>query len=251
MRINKKVVNLKKLKLKTTMKKLSILAIIAVSIGLGACKKKGCTNIEAVNFDTEAEKDDGSCNFVPTITLNGEATVTIGLSDTYVDAGATATNSDGSSVTVTDDAYLVSPGFAGEYTITYTASNEHGTATATRTVIIEMTAADALGDYTSTSDCGATQFPVDGARTLEAGATSNSIVINDFFTLVGGTANATLDGQTLSFPNQTIAITGGDITFSGTGTFNSAATSVTVDFTYDNTVPIVGGSGTCTATYAK
>ena len=237
--------------MKTAMKKLSILAFVALSIGLVACKKKGCTNIEAVNHDTEAEKDDGSCNFVPTITLNGEATVTLGLSDTYVDAGATATNQDGTPVDVTDDAYLVSPGFAGEYTITYTATNEHGTATATRTVIIEMSSSDALGDYTCSSDCGTTQFPVDGTRSIEAGATSNSLVINDFFTLVGGTANATLDGQTISFPSQTIAITGGDITFSGTGEFNSAATSVTVDFTYDNTVPIVGGSGTCSATYAK
>ncbi|MCH2233791.1 MAG: DUF5011 domain-containing protein [Crocinitomicaceae bacterium] len=233
------------------MKKLSMLAFIAISLGLGACKKKGCTNIQAVNFDTEAEKDDGSCNFIPTITLNGESTVTIGLSDTYTDAGATATNQDGSTVTVTDDSELVTSGLAGTYTITYTASNEHGNATATRTVIIEMNSDDALGDYTCASDCGATQFPVDGARTIGSGVTSNSLVINDFFTLVGGTANATLDGQTLSFPNQTIAITGGDITFSGTGEFNSAATSVTVNFTYDNTVPFVGGSGTCSATYSK
>ena len=39
-----------------------ILTVASLSI-LPACKKKGCTDSTAINYDSEAEKDDGSCEY--------------------------------------------------------------------------------------------------------------------------------------------------------------------------------------------
>lgn len=32
-------------------------------LSLSACKKEGCTNMDAINYDKEADNDDGTCNF--------------------------------------------------------------------------------------------------------------------------------------------------------------------------------------------
>lgn len=51
-------------KTKKMNKTLSLLAISALLLGTAAsCKKKGCTDPSAVNYSTEAKKDDGSCKF--------------------------------------------------------------------------------------------------------------------------------------------------------------------------------------------
>ena len=39
-----------------------ILAVAALSVGTVSCKKKGCTNPDAPNYDASAEKDDGTCD---------------------------------------------------------------------------------------------------------------------------------------------------------------------------------------------
>ena len=68
---------------------------------------------------------------------------------------------------------------------------------------------------------------------------------------MGGTANATINGSTITFSNQTINITVGDVIFSGTGTMNASGTEFMVNYSYENTTPIIGEIGTCTAVYAK
>jgi CTP synthase (UTP-ammonia lyase) len=68
---------------------------------------------------------------------------------------------------------------------------------------------------------------------------------------VGGTANATINGASITVPEQTINITAGNIIFSGVGTMNPEGTIVNITYTYENTTPLIGGSGTCTATYIK
>jgi hypothetical protein len=51
---------------------LSLLAFSALLIGTTAsCKKKGCIDQDAVNFNSEAKKDDGTCKYAPSITVNG------------------------------------------------------------------------------------------------------------------------------------------------------------------------------------
>ena len=227
-----------------------VMALAAGMFAFTSCKK-GCTDSEAVNYDesVKEKRDDGSCVYGPTIELNGDATVEVALGGTYNDAGATATNRDGSTVEVTTDLSDVDTGTIGTYTVTYTAENENATVTATRTVEVKFMQSNYLGDWTTTSDCGTT-FPVADA-TINAGATSNAIELDGFFTLVGGTATANIAGSTITVPNQTISITGGDVTFSGTGTMAADGMSFTINYTYDNQVPFIGGQGTCTATYTK
>ena len=41
---------------------ITILCILGI-LSLSACKKDGCTNMDAINYDKEADYDDGSCNF--------------------------------------------------------------------------------------------------------------------------------------------------------------------------------------------
>ena len=240
------------MQIKYTMKttKLAIATLLMISVATSSCKK-GCMDDTAENYSSEAKKDDGSCVYAPTITLNGAATVTISVGDTYSDLGATAQNADGSTATVTVDESDVNSAAAGTYTVTYTASNEHGTAVAMRTVIVEINQSTFIADWDCVSDCSATQFPVDGTRSLIAGTNSNEFIIDGAFTLVGGQITCQISGTTITVPSQTVAVTGGDVTLSGTGSINAAGTEFTVDFTYDNTIPFVGGTGACTATYTK
>ena len=104
------------------MKNLLLLAAVA-TIGLASCKKKGCTDPQAANFNSEAQKDDESCNYIPTIAITGAATMDVELGSTYVDPGATATNKDGSAVNVTADLSQVNTAAVGSFTVTYTATN--------------------------------------------------------------------------------------------------------------------------------
>ena len=53
------------------MKKSVLLLSVVGLFALGSCKKKGCTDPAAPNYDSEAEKDDGSCEdpIVPAYTV--------------------------------------------------------------------------------------------------------------------------------------------------------------------------------------
>lgn len=230
-------------------KTLSLIAISALFIGTStSCKKKGCTDSSAVNYNTEAKKDDGTCKYAPTITVNGTNPLTLNVGDTYTEAGATATNSDGSAVTVSTTGQ-VDATTKGTYTITYTATNDNGTATASRTVNVVIGMNNWLATWAVTSDCG-NSFPLAAAPVFATGtAGTNDLVIDNMFNIVGGTANATVNGSTITIPTQTIDFTFGQVTFSGVGTINDQANIITITYTYDNTTPIIGGSGTCVATY--
>lgn len=227
-----------------------ILLTALLSVGLISCKKKGCIDPTAVNYSSEAKKDDGTCNYVPTILVTGSSTMTISVGDTYTDAGATATNKDGSVVTVANDLTQVNTSSVGSFTVTYTATNTYGTATATRTVNVVISQDNWLGSPTVTNTCSATLFPLSNSPTVAAGGSTTSLVISNMFNLVGGSVNATVNGQTITIPQQTVNITVSDIILSGTGSMNVNGTSFTVNYTFDNTTPLVGGTGTCSATYA-
>lgn len=40
-----------------------LIGLLAVGVGMASCKKEGCTDSNATNYDSKAKKDDGSCNF--------------------------------------------------------------------------------------------------------------------------------------------------------------------------------------------
>ncbi len=71
------------------MKKGQVLILAAIlSIGaLTSCKKKGCTDVNANNYNESAKKDDGSCTY-PVINMNPS-----GNSGDISGGGGTATNS--------------------------------------------------------------------------------------------------------------------------------------------------------------
>jgi hypothetical protein len=229
---------------------LSIIAASALLLGTTtSCKKKGCMDQDAVNYNSEAKKDDGTCKFTPTITVNGNNPENINVGDTYTDAGATATNKDGSSVNVTTSSQ-VDATTKGTYTVTYTATNENGSATATRTVNVNIGQDNWLVTWAVESDCG-NAFPLTPDPVFSAGAGANGLVIDNMFNLFGGTANATINGNNINVPSQTIDVTFGQVTFSGVGSINNQANTITITYTYDNTIPLIGGQGTCVATYTK
>lgn len=229
---------------------LPLIALSALLIGTTtSCKKKGCMDQDAVNFNSEAKKEDGTCKYTPTITVNGNNPENINIGDTYTDAGATATNKDGSAATVSTSSQ-VDASTKGTYTVTYTATNENGTATATRTVNVNIGQDNWLVTWAADSDCG-NSFPLTPDPVFSAGAGANALVIDNMFNVFGGTANASINGNNITIPNQTIDVTFGQVTFSGTGSINNQANSITITYTYNNTIPLIGGQGTCVATYTK
>lgn len=105
----------------------------------------GCTDSNALNYDKSAEKDNNTCKYStdtipPTISLNGDAAITLTEGDSYTDLGATAQDDvDGS---LPDDAIQVidsvNTAIPGSYTVTYSVSDAAGnTATVTRTVTVK------------------------------------------------------------------------------------------------------------------
>lgn len=228
-----------------------LLSIVFGVLVFSACKKKGCTDNGAVNYNSKAKKDDGSCLYKPIIKLNGQATVTINVGSSYTDAGATATNKDGSAVTVTVSSQ-VDTSLVGTYSVTYSATNANGTTTAQRTVKVVIGAENWTGPtWSVSSTCSGTQFPLSNSPTIAAGGGANEVTIDPFFNLIGGTASGTINGAAISIPQQTISSQLGDVNFSGTGTMNSSGMQIQITYTYENTIPIIGGSGTCMAIYDK
>lgn len=249
------------------MKKSFLFIAFVASLGFTACKKKGCTDAVAVNYTESAKKDDGSCLYKPLITINGSSSVTIFVGETYNDAGATAKNKDGSSVPVTTDDSEVDETTVGVYTVTYSATNTNGTTTATRTVNVVIGQDNWVGEWVLTHDC-AMSFPLNSTPSISVGGSSDAITIDGMFSISippiplvlpdgltiaeDGTANATVSGSQITINSQVYDVLGvGSITYSGSGTMNTTGTQFTVNYTYTNSLPGIGGSGTCTAVYTK
>jgi hypothetical protein len=225
-----------------------------------SCKKKGCMDSSATNYNSKAKKDDGSCLYKPFVTIIGANDTTINVGTTYSDPGATATNKDGSSVTVTSTGQ-VNAATVGDYEITYSATNENGTTTAKRTVHVVVGLDNWVANWDVSSTCGAA-FPLNDAPTISISG-ADALTIDGMFSISipllniniasGGTANATINGSSITIPSQSYTVAGGigTITYEGTGTMNNKGDEFVIIYNYTNTLPAIGGSGQCTATYTK
>jgi len=229
---------------------ITLIALFSLS-QLSSCKKKGCMDPTATNYNSKAKKDDGSCLYTPILTLIGSADTSISVGSTYNDPGATAVNKDGSSVDVVTE-NNVNSSTTGSYEVNYSATNANGTTTAQRTVKVIIGAENWTGPtWSVSSTCSGTQFPLSNSPTIAAGGGANEVTIDPFFNLIGGTASGTINGAAISIPQQTISSQLGDVNFSGTGTMNSSGMQIQITYTYENTIPLIGGSGTCMAIYDK
>ncbi len=237
--------------------KLLILFFAPLMIGgIGSCKKKGCTDELATNYQEKAKKDDGSCLYTPIISIIGAVDTTISVNSIYTDPGATAANFDGALVGV-ESSNTVNTNQVGVYEVIYSATNNNGTSTAKRTVRVVVNQESYLGPWTTTGNCaGQTGLALNDNPTIISGVTSNEILITDFFnglTSTYGTAVGYLTGNEINIPQAQDGAPGGvgDIIYSGFGTMSENGQEFTITFTYQNTTLITGTSGTCTATFTK
>ena len=232
--------------------KISLITLLLAATSLASCKKKGCTDADAVNYNSEAKKDDGTCNFKPAITIVGANPASVNVGAQYSDAGATAFVKNAGAVDVITNLDNVNTSQTGSFDVIYTATNSNGTTTAMRTVNVVLGQSSYLGDYEATSSCGATDFPHVNDPQVLVGANANQLKIDDAFTLIGGTIIMNISGENITVPLTAIELPlgAGALNFSGTGTMNNTGTSMTVTYNWSRT-GIITGDGVCTVTYNK
>tara|TARA_Y100001978_G_scaffold121686_1_gene108559 strand:- start:3274 stop:3993 length:720 start_codon:yes stop_codon:yes gene_type:complete len=239
------------------MKNLSYLFIASIFIMSSiSCKKKGCMDSAAANYNSEAKKDDGSCVYTPIITMIGAADTTISVATEWTDPGATAANIDGAIVDVSAISD-VDASEVGVYTVSYSATNNNGTTTVVRNVNVVINQDSWLGSWNVSDNCGGgTGLALNGSPEVIAGGNEEQILITEFFAGVTGTygtAICQIDGENITIAPASDGAPGGlgDINYQGFGSMNSNGLSFTITFTYENTTIVTGSSGTCQATYSK
>ena len=128
----------------------------------------------------------------PVITLNGDNPYSVEVHTTYTDPGATATDTEDGSVSVTNDsATAVNMAVVGDYTVTYTSTDaQNNTTHATRTVkvvdapVVTDTDGDGIPDATDPDDdndgiLDVADADVNGDGTVDNGTDSDGNGIND------------------------------------------------------------------------
>ena len=186
----------------------------------------------------------------PTLLLNGESSMSICLGGEFTDPGASSIDAYDEDISLDIQVVgVVNVDSVGSYLIEYTSTDKNDNVSVlSRTVNVVICVDNLLGDYSVDDDCGS---QLADTHTISAGANQNEIIIDNVVTLVGGQVTGLLSGSTITVSEQEIDLTAGKFTISGTGTINSNATEIVFDYTWDNSIPFIGGSGTCTATYTK
>ena len=185
---------------------------------------------------SSCSKTEDTTKPVITITSNDAATNRVEQfkTATFTDPGATATDDEDKTVTVTVSG-TVNMALAGNYILTYSATDKAGNkAEETRTVTVD--GAIYVDNFTYT----ATDYPDGGPvgtpwqETLTSSTlTYNKINFQRFADYDNGIAYGTISGTTITIPTQMVTCGSplADRQFSGSGTFTNNLTSITITYT--------------------
>jgi hypothetical protein len=204
------------------MKKLTVAMLSLVVVG-GFFLTSGCGKDDITKPVITITNDDAAHNRVVQFSAAN-----------YTDPGATATDDvDGDIVPTV--AGTVTMNLAGDYTLTYSATDKAGNkAEANRTVTVDGALYIASFTYTATDypDGGVAGTP--WAEPLTASSiTNNRINFARFADYDNGIAYGTISGTTITIPTQVVHCgnPAADRQFSGSGTFTNGFTSFTINYT--------------------
>lgn len=202
------------------MKKVTIMIAAAAFIG-------------GVFFISSCKKDDTG-NPVVTLKGNNPDRIAQYSAATYSDPGATATDDTDGNLTPTVSG-SVNMNSAGEYTLTYTATDGAGNKTdAVRTVVVDG-GMFLAGNYTTEDFTGSTSNGTYPEVISSSSTVNNKINFTKFAFYANGTVYATVSGTAITIPNQTVhcgtAPNDADRTFTGNGTFTNNFTTFTINYT--------------------
>lgn len=223
--LTQKIINMKK----------QILSITAAVLLTGAMILTGC------------KKEDTSA---PTITLLGDASMSIYIGETFTDPGYKATDLDGKEDESDVTALVTKSGAvdntkSGDYTITYSVTDEAGNKSVDvkRTVSVKHRAASISGLYSVTESCtGVPSSPFNSNITQASTPTTVEISnFGDYGVVVQGSLGGT-NNTTITIASQVIA----GATFSGTGTIDPDGKKVTISYSAADGVNTVNCTQTMT-----
>jgi hypothetical protein len=195
-----------------------------------------------------------SCNkedvTAPTVTLLGDATMTIYIGETFTDPGFKATDLDGKDNESDATSMVVKTGTvdntkSGDYVITYSATDEAGNKSTDvkRTVSVKHNAASIAGLYSVTESCtGVPSAPFNSNITQAATTTTINISnFGDYGVVVQGSIGGT-NNTAVTIASQVIA----GATFSGSGTIDPDGKKLTISYSANDGVNTVNCTQTLT-----
>ena len=195
-----------------------------------------------------------SCNkedvTAPTVTLLGDATMTIYIGQTFTDPGFKATDLDGKDNESDATSMVVKTGTvdntkSGDYVITYSATDEAGNKSTDvkRTVSVKHNAASIAGLYSVTESCtGVPSSPFNSNITQAATTTTINISnFGDYSVVVQGSIGGA-NNNTITIASQVI----GGATFSGSGTIDPDGKKLTISYSANDGVNTVNCTQTMT-----
>lgn len=225
------------------MKKISLLLLSgALILGVSSCKKK---------------KEEEVNNTPPSITLNGNSSISLGVGDTYTELGATARDNSGASLNVSIDASAVNTATKGVYDVLYSATDANGnTAQTKRTVSVNITDQNWVGTWSvnhNFSVCTPTANVL--GNTASITIFGGSIAVDHSGSSSAKNFTGTVSGQNVTLAQSQITVNSVSpfpCTYDVTATGTISDDGETITMTYSRTGVSTGTNGGISqATYTK